>query len=124
MAAVVVFALLLFAFVIVLTWLKARGIFIFTDCIVRNQAAIAEPWRAYRKEGNSYFLFLLAVMFVIFLLAGLILASAFGVGLFKEGASETGSIAPIGLIVSFFVFWISIVIFVSMAGSSSSSLNG
>jgi len=115
MAAVIVFALLLFAFVIVLTWLKARGNFIFTDCIVRNQAAIAEPWREYRKEGNSYFLFLLAVMFVIFLLAGLILASAFAVGLFKEGASETGSIAPIGLIVSFFVFWISIVIFVSMA---------
>jgi len=114
-AAVVVLAVLFFAFVIALTWLKARGHFIFTDCIVRNQAAIAGPWREYRREGNSYFLFLLAVMFVILLLAGLILASAFGVGLLKQGAGETGSIASIGLIVFFFVFWVSIVIFVSIA---------
>jgi hypothetical protein len=72
--AVVVFALLFFALIIALTWLKARGNFIFTDCIVRNQAAIAGPWREYRKDGNSYFLFLLAVAFAVLLLAGLILA--------------------------------------------------
>jgi hypothetical protein len=114
-AAVIVLAVLFFAFVIALTWLKARGHFIFTDCIVRNQAAIAGPWREYRKEGNGYFLFLLAIMFAILLLAGLILASAFGVGLLKQGAGETGSIASIGLIVFLFVFWVSIVIFVSMA---------
>ena len=114
-AAVVVLAVLFFAFVIALTWLKARGHFIFTDCIVRNQAAIAAPWREYRKEGNSYFLFLLAVMFVILLLAGLILASAFGLGWLKHGAGHTGSIASIGLIVFLFVFWVSIVIFVSIA---------
>jgi hypothetical protein len=114
-AAVVAGALLFFAFVIALTWLKARGHFIFTDCIVRNQAAIAEPWREYRKEGNSYFLFLLAVMFAIMLLAGLILAGAFGLGWLKPGAGETGSIASIGLIALLFVFWVSIVIFVSIA---------
>ena len=92
-AAIVVLALLFFAFVIALTWLKARGNFIFTDCIVRNRAAIAEPWREYRKEGNSYFLFLLAVMFAILLLAGLILAGVFGLGWLKQGAGETESIA-------------------------------
>ena len=114
-AAVVVLALLFFAFVIALTWLKARGHFIFTDCVVRNQAAIAGPWREYRKEGNSYFLFLLGVMFAILLLAGLILASAFGLGWLKQGAAETGSIASLVLIVFLFVFWASIVIFVSIA---------
>src|SRR4030095_7649102 len=114
-AAVVVLAVLFFAFVIALTWLKARGHFIFTDCIVRNQAAIAAPWREYRKEGNSYFLFLLAVMFVILLLAGLIVGSAFGLGWLKQGADDTGSIASIGLIVFLFVFWVSIVIFLSIA---------
>jgi hypothetical protein len=113
--AVIVFALLFFAFVIALTWLKARGNFIFTDCIVRNQAAIAGPWREYRKEGNSYFLFLLVVMFSILLLAGLILAIAFGLGWLKQNVGETASIASIGLIVFLFVFWVSIVIFVSIA---------
>lgn len=114
-AAVVVLALLFFALVIALTWLKARGHFIFTDCIVRNQAAIAAPWREYRNEGNSYFLFLLAVMFVILLLAGLIVGSAFGLGWLKQGTDDTGSIASIGLIVFLFVFWVSIVIFLSIA---------
>ena len=112
---IVVLALLFLAFVIVLTWLKARGNFIFTDCIVRNRAAIGEPWREYRKEGNSYFLFLLAILFAIMLLAGLILAGAFGLGWLKQGASETASTAFIVLIVFVFVFWVSIVILVGIA---------
>ena len=115
MAVVVVGALLFFALVIALTWLKARGNFIFTDCVVRNQAAIVEPWREYRKEGNSYFLFLLAVMFAVLLSAGLMLASVIGLGWLKQGAGETGSITSIGLLVFLGLFWVSIVIFVSVA---------
>ena len=26
----------------------------FTDCIVHNRGAIAEPWREYRTEGNAF----------------------------------------------------------------------
>ena len=44
-----------------LYWVGCRGRFIFADCIVRNRAAIAEPWREYRREGNSFFLFSLLV---------------------------------------------------------------
>jgi hypothetical protein len=114
-AAVVLGALFFFALVITLTWLKARGNFIFTDCVVRNQAAIVEPWREYRKEGNSYFLFLLAVMFAILLVAGLMLASVIGLGWLKQGAGETGSITSIGFLVFLGLFWVSILIFVSVA---------
>lgn len=114
-AAVVVGALLFFAFVIALMWLKARGNFIFTDSIVRNRAAIVEPWREYRKEGNSYFLFQLAVMLAVLLLAGLMLASFIGLGWLKQGVGETGSITLIGFLVFLCVFWVSIVIFVSIA---------
>src|SRR5256886_15711559 len=42
-AVVVVGALFFFALVIALTWLKARGNFIFTDCFGRNQASTGEP---------------------------------------------------------------------------------
>jgi hypothetical protein len=113
--AIVLFALVVLALVVALTWLKARGNFIFTDCIVRNQAVIAGPWREYRKEGNSYFFFLLAVMFAVLLLAAAIVASIVGLGLLKQSAGETVSITPIGLIVFLFVFWVSIVIFASVA---------
>jgi hypothetical protein len=114
-AAVVVGGLLFFALVIALTWLKARGNFIFTDCVVRNQAAIVEPWREYRKEGNRYFLFQLAVMLSVLLLAGLMLAGFIGLGWLKQGVGETGSIILIGFLVFLCVFWVSIVIFVSIA---------
>src|SRR5438309_9781642 len=110
-AVVVVGALLFFALVIALTWLKARGNFIFTDCVVRNQAAIVEPWREYRKEGNSYFLFLLAVMFAVLLSAGLMLASVIGLGWLKQGEGETGSISFIGLLVFLGLFLGLIVLF-------------
>lgn len=53
--------ILVIAIVAVLLWLGCRGRFIFTDCLVRNRGAIAEPWREFRREGNSFFLFSLLV---------------------------------------------------------------
>ena len=44
----------------------------FIDCIVKNRGAIAEPWRDFRTEGNSYFLFSLLVVFGLLILAGLL----------------------------------------------------
>jgi hypothetical protein len=51
--------------IVLVTWLRARGRFIFVDCIVRNRAAIVEPWKEFRAEGNSFFLFSLVVMLVL-----------------------------------------------------------
>ena len=53
------------AIVLAFLWVGSRGRFIFTDCIVRNRAAIAEPWREFRREGNSMFSFLLVVIAVL-----------------------------------------------------------
>lgn len=38
-----------------LLWVGCRGRFIFLDGIVRNRAAIVEPWKEFRKEGNRLF---------------------------------------------------------------------
>jgi hypothetical protein len=54
-------------------------------------------------------------MFAVLLLAGLMLASVIGLGWLKQGAGETGSITSIGFLVFLGVFWVSIVIFVSIA---------
>jgi hypothetical protein len=63
----------IFALVILLMWIRARGTFIFTDCIVHNRGAIKQPWREYRAEGNSYFLFSLVFGFgVLAIFAALI----------------------------------------------------
>jgi hypothetical protein len=64
--------LLVLALMILFAWLRARGSFMFVDCIVKNRGAIAEPWRQFQKEGNSYFLFSLVIAFVFVIFAVLL----------------------------------------------------
>ena len=108
------FALLVFALIIVLVWLKARGNFIFTHCVVRNRAAIREPWREYRKEGNSYFLFFLAIMLGVLVLVAIMIATFIALGWLGYHARERSPITFIGSLLFLFVFWLSISIFIGV----------
>jgi len=66
--------------IVLFAWLRARGRFIFVDCVVRNRAAIAEPWKEFRGEGNSFFLFSLLVALVliaVIVIAGMVLIVPF-----------------------------------------------
>lgn len=76
---IAVLVIVFFTFLILWLWITARGRFIFIDCIVRNRAAIAEPWREFRREGNRFFLFLIVLMVaslaIMALLAGLVFGS-------------------------------------------------
>src|ERR1700738_3797831 len=66
-----VIALSILALIVVLAWLRARGRFMFIDCVVKNRGAIAEPWREFKEQGNSYFLLSLVVGFIIAVIAGI-----------------------------------------------------
>ncbi len=66
-----VIIVLVVALMILLAWLRARGRFMFVDCIVKNRGAIADPWREFREQGNSYFLLALLVGFITAVIAGL-----------------------------------------------------
>src|SRR6476659_6735499 len=66
--------------IVLFAWLRARGRFIFVDCVVRNRAAIVAPWKEFRGEGNSFFLFSLLVVLVVvpvIVIAGLLLIVPF-----------------------------------------------
>ena len=97
---IVTFWILIVAIAIVLMWVSARGRFIFTDCVVRNRAAIALPWNEYRREGNSFFLFSLVVaVLTMMIVGGLALMVAVPLGLFSHHkASELHAIAIIALV--------------------------
>jgi hypothetical protein len=41
---------------VILIWLSSRGTFMFLDNVVHDRAEIAKPWKRYRREGNSLFL--------------------------------------------------------------------
>jgi len=61
---------------VVWLWISSRGRFIFTDCVVKNRAAITSPWREFRREGNSYFLFSLVVAAGMIFLLGIMFLAA------------------------------------------------
>jgi hypothetical protein len=71
-AGICVLIVLILVLIVLFTWLRARGRFMFVDCIVKNRGAVAEPWREFRSEGNSYFLFSLAAALCLLILAALI----------------------------------------------------
>src|SRR6476646_7749508 len=88
--------------IVLFAWLRARGRFILVDCIVRNRAAIVEPWKEFRAEGNSFFLFSLLVvlaLIAVIVIAGLLLIVSF---IPWHGEAQPGVAFWIGL--SLFVF--------------------
>jgi len=93
---------------IVWAWVSARGRFMFTDCIVKNRGAIAEPWHEYRREGNSYFLFSLVVGFcalVVFAIIGLCMWLLFG-GMFEGDDSAGPSVLFVVVAAVLVLFWV------------------
>ena len=88
---ITILVVLVLIFILVVMWVMSRGRFIFTDCVVKNRAAIAVPWREYRREGNSFFLFSLAVMFLaMVIMAVLVLVIVVPLGLFAGGKGTAG----------------------------------
>lgn len=73
---------LLFALAVglVVSWVSSRGKFMFLDNVVTGVARVAEPWRRWKKQGNSLFLWSVGFGFIILgavmLVAGLGLALA------------------------------------------------
>ena len=63
-------AILVVVMILLFMWIGSRGRFMFIDCIVRNRGAIQEPWREFKPQGNSLFLFSLAMT-----LAGILLTA-------------------------------------------------
>ncbi len=55
---------------LVLTWVGCRAQFVLLDNIVRNRAALAEPWRRYARQGNVWYLFHLALSLLSVLAIG------------------------------------------------------
>ncbi len=77
---------------VLFTWISSRAKFVFLDDVVRERAAIAEPWRRHARLGDS--LFLWRLVFGICVLAGtLILVVPFVAAVIAAGATGAPSLA-------------------------------
>ena len=89
-ALIVIGGVMILALVLVFMWLGARGRFIFTDCIVCNRGAIITPWKEFRAQGNSFFLFSLLVALSIFVVAVLVALTLFFPFVLRGSGGQTG----------------------------------
>jgi hypothetical protein len=109
-ALIAVIFLIVLAIIVVLSWLRARGAFIFTDCIVRNRAAIVEPWKEFWREGNSLFLFSWLVA-LLFLATAAAAFAIFVLPIIISGKSVAGK--DVGMIVGI-VFFCAVIFFAAL----------
>lgn len=69
LVAVILMGVFIFlAIILFLTWLSSRGAFMFLDNVVHNRALVAKPWREYKIQGDSLFLWRVGFGIVVTLL--------------------------------------------------------
>ncbi len=111
LGCLVVFAVFLLAFIVVVMWLSARGQFMFLDNVVRRRAEIVEPWKEFRREGNSLFLWQLG--FLVAAIVSVVLLLVPGAVLLATAESAGRSVVPgILLLVLPLVPWIVVLLYV------------
>ena len=90
-------AIFLFVVLPLLLWISSRGEFIFLDDVVHDRAEITAPWKEFKVEGNSLFLWRL-----LFILVAIVVVVAAMVPMFvyiSQIGSDTPSVALILLLV-------------------------
>ena len=56
-ATLIIFGIfVIIVLVLLFNWLSSRGKFMFLDNVVHNRALVSQPWKEFRKHGNSVFL--------------------------------------------------------------------
>ena len=93
----VVIALL--ALVVVLTWVRARGKFMFLEGVAYDRAAVVEPWKRLRPLGNAFFRFQLLLIALAFVTVAAVVVFAFVVALPDIRADRFGGGALTAILV-------------------------
>lgn len=85
------------AVVLLVLWINARGHFMFLENVVHDRMVVGEPWREYRPQGNS--LFLWRVGFMVLCVLAVFAAAAPGVlALISAERADSAAAAALGLV--------------------------
>jgi hypothetical protein len=85
--------ILIAGFIILFLWLSSRGKFMFLDCLAKNKAHVAEPWKTFKKQANSLLAFRLLLIVAGFAYIAVIIAMIIIFAIFlKTAAGETAGV--------------------------------
>jgi hypothetical protein len=98
------------ALIVLITWLSSRGKFMFLENVLRDRAAVVEPWKRFRGAGNSVFLFRL-----ILGLSALVFFTALGVGVILAIVGATRAEQSAGPAISILILTFLLVVPIAIA---------
>jgi len=113
---IVIGILLLFAFIILITWLSSRGKFMFLDNVIFNRAQVVKPWHEYKTLGNSLFWWrfvfglICFVLFILFIIQVFIIAT----NIYEQNFSTAAIVVLIIGMALLFLLMIIIIAFISL----------
>lgn len=90
-------AVFLFIILPLLLWISSRGEFIFLDDVVHDRAEISAPWKEFKAEGNSLFLWRLG--FIVAVVLGVLIAAVPMIVYITQVGSDTPSVPMVLLLV-------------------------
>ena len=91
--------LLIIGLLVLFTWLSSRGHFMFLHCVALNKAEIKVPWRKFKKQGNSLFLFRIVVGIISFIFFALFIGGIVFVAIIAVGThAQIGALAIVAII--------------------------
>jgi hypothetical protein len=79
-AIIAIIMIVIISVVVLLLWLSSRGKFMFLDNVVHDRARISQPWKEYKRLGDSLFLWRLIFTLVCIIAVGVTLAFFFTTG--------------------------------------------
>ncbi len=97
--SVIAVAVLIIAIGVLITWFSSRGRFMFLHCVALNKAEVKVPWRKYRHQANSLFLFRIVVGIISFIFFALFIGVMVFIAIIAARTNaHIGTPAIVGLI--------------------------
>jgi hypothetical protein len=98
-APLVLFAvLLIIAIIVLIVWLSSRMKFVFLDNVIRNRAAVIEPWQRLKRQGDSLFLWRICFGLACIAVAVVIVVLTVGPLVFLAASDTWHSVGVLGLV--------------------------
>ena len=97
---------------LLVAWLNSRGRFMFLHCVATNRAEVSIPWRKFRQQGNSLFLFRIVLGIIGFVVVIVPVIGIIALVIMMVSGSAPGIVAVPGIIIlSLTIFALSILLF-------------
>lgn len=95
--AVTILAIIILA--LLAMWVSSRGKFMFIDGIAKNRAAVKEPWKEYKREGNSLFFFRVSLAIISLILFAFAIGIPFAIAIPDFQSERLGTAGIVAIVV-------------------------